>query len=258
MNDHSLREWVARGPNPPMLPDDEDERLWKETARLLHGVADNLDILSNLPKVTVMNVSYAARQSQMLKNLSGRFLSSIESLLERNPSSEPLWDQWFFWRVIEGEVRPVKQLLERLEPVPPASLYEMLPNNAMDFYYADCRRTRNWPEVIEMLKPVWERELERVVEYQALPQELQTPQPGQDYTAYLGRVARFTLPRLANAVAAPMIEAYLNDGKPFEADELFIKCVETDLKFSDPEKLVDLAKSLGHERLAREWEEKTI
>jgi hypothetical protein len=249
INDHNFRT-SPENENPALLDDNEDERLWGEAARLLRGVANNLDILSNPPHVLNLWSCDIAKLSALMKNLSGQYLTNVESLLIRKPSEEGRWRQWFYWRTIEGKERSMKPLLERIKPIPPSTLMELLPHEAIETYYEECRMTGNWLGVIEILKPIWEREIEWALESQAQPQGQNQEQGMEQIVA---QTRREMAGRLADSVAAPLIEAFLNDGKSREAGEIFSKCLEAGLKFSDTSKLIKLAESLGHERLAKEW-----
>jgi hypothetical protein len=42
-----------------------------------------------------------------MKIYANRMLESIEKLLFNKPSSDSLWDQWLFWRDIEGSGRTI-------------------------------------------------------------------------------------------------------------------------------------------------------
>lgn len=50
--------------------------------------------------------------------------------------------------------------------------------------------------------------------------------------------------------------SYLNNGKPQNASEIFNAVLESGSKFDDISTIVELAKSKGYDRLAREWEER--
>jgi hypothetical protein len=65
-----------------------------------------------------------------------------------------------------------------------------------------------------------------------------------------------TKANLGNTLGIPLIEAYLQDGRPREADEIFNAVLEIGGTFTDISKIVQLAKEKGQDRLAKEWEEK--
>ena len=61
---------------------------------------------------------------------------------------------------------------------------------------------------------------------------------------------------LGDKVGVPLMEAYLNDNKPLEADEIFNAWLSTGGRFTNLAKVIGLAREKGQERLAREWEAK--
>jgi hypothetical protein len=164
-------------------------------------------------------------------------LSNIESLLERKPSAENLWQQWMFWNEA-GEVgRSLESLAERIKPSPRSGSGILgLPNFAIDEYFKECRKNGSWSKVAALLKSVWDREYSKVA------------MPGDPKTLIM------TNDTLGDSIGIYLIEAYLNDGKPGEADEIFRSVVEFGGKFKGISKIVELARAKGHDRLAAQWE----
>jgi pentatricopeptide repeat protein len=234
------------------LQDNEDESIWGEAVRLFRGVADNLDILSNLPSLGFY-IKDAAVLSPLMKSISRQYLASIESLLKNKPSSDILWEQWFFWRSIEDARRPLKPTLDNIEPAPPAQITEILPQRVLTTYYEECKKDGNWEIVIELLEPVWARENERFLESRS---QIEGLKQGSEHDRIVALAREQASSSLADGIATLLIEAYLHAGKPVAAGEIFDACLEAGSKFSSTARLINLAKSLGHERLASEWEKK--
>ena len=61
---------------------------------------------------------------------------------------------------------------------------------------------------------------------------------------------------LGDKVGVPLMEAYLNDNKPLEADAVFNAWLVSGGRFTNLAKVIELAKEKGQERFAEEWEAK--
>jgi hypothetical protein len=227
-----------------MSEDAQDQITWGEVARLLRGVLGSPEIvLSEFRFNTNINRNMgAAVQSRLMKSLSKPYLTNIESLLERKPSSERLWPHWYFWRAVEGGERPIEPLVERIK-YSPLSPTETLPIDVMNAYYEECRKNGQWPKVIKLLETVWEREFSRKNE----------PQDQEEDGAHKF-IRNMNMTTLGDRVAIPLIEAYLNDNRPREAEDIFSAWLNSGGSFKDVSKIVELAKAKGHDGLAREWE----
>lgn len=220
-----------------------------EAAIYLRRLLNSPETMINLPTVT-SNPNEAVRQSQALKSLSGRYLTIIESLLERKPSQEYLWDQWLFWRSIEGAERSLETMAERIKHSPlHTRVGDIFPRSAMNSYYEECRKNGSWSKVIGLLKTVWDREIADRIEAKKKTDE--NGRLPQGVLAFVGNTAA----NFGNAVGIPLIEAYLHDNRPGEAEEIFNAWLEYG-KFDDVSKIVELAREKGYERLARLFEEK--
>jgi len=160
-------------------------------------------------------------------------------LLEKKPSAENLWYQWFFWRAAEGEKRPLVPLVERITPSPFSKPGTVPPTFALDAYFNECRETEAWQKVIDLLKGPWEREILRVDESRFKNPDYKIPDT-----------------KIGDSLVSPLIEAYLNDGKTAQAAEVFSAWVERGGSFANPTKLIEMAKEKGNEGLARDWERK--
>ncbi|MCL1907814.1 MAG: hypothetical protein FWG12_00415 [Holophagaceae bacterium] len=205
-------------------------------------LAEHPEILIHLPRVLMprgVQQSPSPPESPT-RQLAGRLLASIESLLERKPSAENLWYQWLYWRGIVGGERRVGPLVKRLKLSPLTQPGTVPPSFMMDRLLEECRADGNWTEAIELLKTAWDRDFERANNPDDIALFVRLP-----YKDIVG-----------DHIGMHLIEAYLQDSKPREADGIFNAVLNVGGKFKDVSKIVALAKEKGHERLAREWEEK--
>jgi tetratricopeptide (TPR) repeat protein len=241
---------------------DPSEDIWAEACSLLNRVlANNPEILINMPSPWTADSSM--RQSQAMKSLSVKLLANIEMQLERKPSSGSLWTQWLFWRYVENAERAIEPIVESVKTSPISKPSTVPPGIAINAYYEECRRNGKWPKVISLLKMVWDREFTRIAEIQKTDPSFKVSEvpTNQGWTfnsveEYEARLAQQNSRRIGDDVAIPLIEAYLNDGKPFEAKEIFNAWLGCGGTFKDISKIVAAAKAQGQERLAQEWEEK--
>jgi len=222
----------------------KDERDWSEVAKhfglvladcpsaLLHfdyvfsGGGENLDIV---------------RQSPSMKSLSQRCLAVLESLLERAPSQACLWEEWLFWRDVADDGRALGPLLERLKPSPLALERTLPPSSVTDTYYKECKRNRDWPKLIELLKNAWDREIHWFANKDEYSDE------------YAWRLEY----ELGDRAGFPLIEAYLYDGRPQEANEVFNQWLDCGGTFEATAMLIEIAESIGETRLAAEWDRRS-
>jgi len=190
------------------LDSKQDEIIWDETFRCLNKILTNYPyVLLDLPEFHIFSVSDADvfKQSSLIKSLSKPYLTVIESLLERKPSSYNLWSTWFFWRNIDDGERSLESLLEILKPSPFAERGITPLAFATDLYYKECKKNGDWPRLIKLLKNAWDRKIFIVNVYQ---EDEDSVQKGSNSD-------------LGDMIGAPLIEAYLNDDKPHEANEIF-------------------------------------
>jgi hypothetical protein len=183
------------------------------------------------------NESIQEEQDELLKPLSKPLLNIIEPMIEKQPSSLGLWQQWLFWRGIAGEERPIEGLISSIKLSPlSATAGTILPSSVMESYYQECIKNNDWPKLIKLLEPVWERESFRI-----------DAQLKEDP----GKALKY--PRLGDGLAIPLMEAYLHESKSGDANDIFNYWLNSGGKFTDISKIVELAKEMGNERLAREW-----
>ncbi|MDR2560766.1 MAG: hypothetical protein LBC63_03215 [Holophagales bacterium] len=178
-----------------------------------------------------------------IKAISGPLLSAIESGLEMSPSSGSLWNNWLFWRIAEGRGRPMEPLVARLKYSPLSANSMGLPIFVLDMYLDECKKNGNWAKVAELLKGPWERELSRAVDVKNGLAD--------------GKDLRFqNISASGDNIGIPLIEAYLNDDRPGDANDVFNAWLDTGNTFKDVSAIVSLATAKGRERLAKEWEAK--
>jgi hypothetical protein len=222
--------------NPNSPENVRSESLAREATKFLNGVRlGNPDVLVHLPSVW-LNPSNSVKA--LMSSTPKPLLSSIESLLERKPSAENLWQQWIFWNKAGDFDLSLESLADRVKPSPLSDGGILgLPNSVIDEYYQECKKNGSWPKVVALLKPTWDREYQRIVA------------PDDVNTHFVT-----TKDTLGDEVGIHLIEAFLNDGKPTEADEIFRAVMECGGKFKDISKIIELAKAKGHDRLAAQWE----
>jgi hypothetical protein len=180
------------------------------------------------------------KNSESLKQLSKKYLANIETLLERKPSSDGLWEHWFLWRDIEGDNRPTNSILGRIKFSPLSKPGLVPPGFVMTKYYDECKANGDWAKVIELLKDVWDR---------AFYENQNDPDRKPDQ--------RHTNPKLGDDVGIPLMEACLNNHNPALADEYFRAWLEAGGTFANIAKVIELAKEKGFEKYATEWERST-
>jgi len=195
-----------------------------------------------------------------MKTLSTKLLANIEWLLEKKPSSEQLWSQWLFWRWVEGSDRPIAQLVESAKASPISKPGTVPPASAINAYYYECKNNEEWAKVISLLRVPWDREFGRITDIQRTNPNFKPSNPAMSSYSNMAELEMFIVQQtsagLGDNVAIPLIEAYLHDGKPSDAKEIFDAWLGLGGTFKDISKIVDLARKLGQERLAVEWEGK--
>jgi len=213
----------------------QDEAL-DEAAGLLSKILNEYPhVLIDMPGM-IGNYDYL-KNNASLKALSGRYLTNLETLLEKKPSSENLWYQWFLWRTIEDTNRSALPVISRVKFSPLSLPGTVPPGFVLNRYYEECKANGDWPKVIELLKNVWDREYFNIL-------KVQNENPGQ----------KLSNTQLGDKVGIPLMEAYLNDQKPSLADDIFNAWLGCGGTFTDFTKVIELAKTKAQERLAREWE----
>jgi hypothetical protein len=181
-----------------------------------------------------------AIEDKQMETLARRLLNTVEPMLERKPSSLGLWQQWLFWREIGSADRPFEDLLNRVKLSPLSTTTgTVLPTTVMESYYQECRKNSDWPKLLKLLVPIWERESFRIDRHLR-----ETPDKDLPYS------------RLGDSLVVPSMEAYLHEGKFLDANDTFNYRLNSDGKFTDFSQIVELAKEMGQERYAREWEER--
>jgi len=96
--------------------------------------------------------------------------------------------------------------------------------------------------VAALLKTAWERDYRRIVA------------PGE-VIGVINAITSVTKDALGDSVGVHLIEAYLQDGKPGEADEIFKAVLDCGGKFKNISQIIALAKAKSQDRLAAQWED---
>lgn len=218
----------------------EDHSMETAARRFRKIMAEYPDVLINMGSVTPESDEIDLLRVTPLKDLSEPMLKHIEILLQRKPTSWSLWNQWLFWRDLDESGRRIESILERIK-LSPLSDAETVPPFMMNKYWEECKADGNWAKVIELLKVAWNRYFSRVTN----PEDVAISF-NMNYKDIIG-----------DRVGIHLIEAYLQDNKPREADNIFNAVLDNGGRFRDISKILVLAREKGQERLAREWEEKS-
>jgi hypothetical protein len=251
-----IRDNTRANPNSAPLNSEQTESIWDEAVSRLNRILANYpDALFDLPYV---HAPSTLMYSESMKSLSVRIAENIELLLSKRPSSESLWYQWLSWRTIEGVDRPIEPLLDAIEPCPLAMPGTVPPTYVLNLYLYECQKNEKWLKVIKILKDVWDREFPVLVRTKREEQSNESSRSSQDSKSQTSRdfdslMYMLNSASLGNNVGIPLMEAYLNDQKPAQADEIFKAWINFGGTFKDISKIVNLAKEMGQERLAREW-----
>jgi hypothetical protein len=125
--------------------------------------------------------------------------------------------------------------MERLKPSPFSDDGILgLPYSAIEAYFKECKENGSWNKVSALLKHAWDLNYFRA-------------------TDKSGRSAKYYAPSLGDSIGIHLMEAYLQEGRPGDADDIFKAVIEAGGKFKDISKIAELAKSKGYERIAAEW-----
>jgi tetratricopeptide (TPR) repeat protein len=239
MQENRVAFFELENQNSTPMNDTQDEALWGDATRYLSRMlAWHPELMANGNWGKHISPIPSSRQSSLLKRISRPMLANIEQLLERKPSSNGLWNQWLFWNVIDGNEHSVELLVDRIN-LSPIALGTLPPVSVINEYYEDCKKSGSWNKVIRLLKTAWD------IEFSNIDKKKDKRPWGEinkgNFGDYLG---------------IHLIEAYLQDNKPGEADEIFNAVLGIGGKFTDISKIVELAKGKGQDRLAREWGER--
>jgi len=235
---------------------DEYEKALEEAIKHLRRVMrDSPDNVASMPSVVAYpNQTSMAKAAKWLatvdesvasdiKALSGPILAAIESNMGKSPSSRSLWNNWLFWRIAEGRGRPMEPLVARLKYSPLSANSMGLPISVLDMYWDECKKNGSWAKVAELLKGPWERELSKAMDVKNGLAD------GEEFR-YINSASA------GDNIGIPLIEAYLNDDRPGDANDVFNAWLDTGNTFKDVSAIVSLATAKGRERLAKDWEAK--
>jgi hypothetical protein len=190
------------------LDSTQDEVIWGKIAGawtkiLSHEYA--LNALHTFPGFFAKNIKF---RSPTMKSLSRRFLPKIEGALHNSPSSNSLWNLWLFWRKAGDNEMDFEIVLNSVQPSPVALKGSVPPAFVFETYYIECKENNRWPQIIKLLKDVWNREISRqILENNTVEKNSVKP--------------TLLFPQLGDNVGIPLIEALLHTSNRQEADEVF-------------------------------------
>jgi hypothetical protein len=144
--------------------------------------------------------------------------------------------------------------MEAVIPSPLSSPGTVPPAVVIGAYYDECKRDGKWDKVAKLLKAVWDREFGRITDLQREDPNFKPSAPSGDSLAafFVSRTSQI----LGDRVVVPLMEAYLRDGKSRDANDVFSAWLGCGGTIGDISKIVELAKELRYEALAKEWEER--
>jgi hypothetical protein len=105
-----------------------------------------------------------------------------------------------------------------------------------------------------LLKAVWDREFGRITNLQRENPNFKPSAPNSDSIG--ASIVSRNSQRLGDRVVVPLMEAYLRDGKSRDANDIFNDWLACGGTISDMSKIIELAKELRYDALAKEWEDR--
>jgi len=220
------------------LDSGSDDAIWGTATSAWTKILNDDRALFALPDFYVKN---AEPRSHTMRLASKRFLPKIEAALARSPASKPVWDSWLFWRTAGGNERDFEVFLESIEPSPMELLGSCPPAIVFAAFYDECRKGNKWPQMVKLLKEPWDRGISKQLADNAAKEKEKQKPTLVDAT-------------LGDRVGLPLIEALLNIGRRQEADETFKSWLDCGGGFTNPAELIETARRLGGEMMAKEWE----
>lgn len=218
----------------PALSDKEDEACWDEYARVLQRVLPDLLPLSPLlPFGPSELLPRCIPSSARLQEAARRLLPDVERWMERNPSSERLWELWI---ALRGD-RSIQEVLSGLTPDPFTAPGNWPPPAAQAAYVQDCRARKDWKGLLELAEPAWKGMTEGF-------KTLGSPAHGRDWALVPGTWA---------GLAEPLLEALLRTQRTLEAQALMDLWMTNSSYKGAAARAAALARACGEEGLAEKW-----
>jgi hypothetical protein len=147
----------------PELVPDVDERIWRdyciELQRYLEGPLWQSGA-SGTMAIPRPIVSPWAMFSPTAKATYSRIAATIESALQRQPSSTVLWGLWMTLKKT-GAGSSMGQLLEILQPSPTVAAANWPPPSIRTEYLNFCRERGDWRAIQELVEPTWDSMVSR-------------------------------------------------------------------------------------------------
>jgi len=221
------------------LPSELDDAIWGQAASVWPMIFNRSHALYNLPYINILTEP----RSPTMKRLSRHYLPLLEDAISQSPFSENLWSHWLFWRRSSGGERNFEEFLQSLQPSPIVPKGMFPPPSIIEEYYAECKKNEEWDKMAALLKGPYERTISSHA-IDNIDNEKRGEEPRPIYSGF------------GDSVALPLIEALLRSGKRTEADEVFNALLDAGGSFSNPSNLVELARGLAGEKIAKDWEAK--
>lgn len=247
-------------PEPALLTEEQDARVWDEYARLYERfITDGhwLEIApdGSGPVSLAGQLSDAAEQSPRLIALAQKLLPAVEEHLRSRPSDEGRWQVWTSLRSAVGELRP-STVLQGLRPLPGAERWP--PAAALDAFVEEARRTGNWREAEPVLQASYDQNAQFL---HALETAAKQDADKQDSNRGGGGGRTGTKVEMGNyfgfggwtGEVALLLEAKLRLGKNAEADRIFQEVYARVPKNAIAKSASSLARACGAISLAEKW-----
>jgi len=221
------------------LPAELDDAIWGQAAYVWPTIFSRSHALYNLPYIYIITEP----RSPTMKMLSRRYMPMLEEAISQSPFSDNLWSHWLFWRRAGGSERDFETLFQSLLPSPIVPEGMFPPPSIIEEYYNECKKNEQWDKLATLLKGPYER----TISSHAID-NIDNEKRGEE--------PRPINPGFGDSVVLPLIEALLRSGERTEADEVFNALLAAGGSFSNPSNLVELARGLAGEKIAKDWEAK--
>lgn len=228
-------------PQPPVLAkplsESEDARIWGPVAQLMdRAVQDHVE--GSLDGVWSFSLLTAgAEDSPTMQAAAGRWLPDLESQLRVQPDDYRTWGLWVRLQGIAGG-RSLRQLLDQLEPLPLPGAKVDPGSYPLGVYIAGARRRQRWRDIIDLVQPWWDQARETHYKVVMLDRD------GRRMDGLKGDWDR---------LLAPLVEAYLRQGQPADADRVVREAMDWRPSSGLPSWASALARACGDEASAAQW-----